>query len=241
MGNTPARARAKETLWRLLALALAHPAPEFHAALARGDYHAAFADAWSRLTGRAWRDPGHAPSFEAFEAGFISAFLHGRAGKPVAALLAGDHEHVLGGLTRPVFMLNLIQVYKHFGLKVATADEGHQDEPDHLASMTEFMAVLCHLEARALEGGKDPSPYRRAQRDFLCRFLAPSLETVAGLLRRSPVPALDQTVFQAIQDMAAWGRTQVTELEARVGPYRDPDAPVNRTRPEESATQNLWG
>ncbi|MEO0822725.1 MAG: molecular chaperone TorD family protein [Pseudomonadota bacterium] len=241
MGNTPERARAKETLWRLMALALAHPAPEFHAALARGAYHAGFADAWGKLTGRAWPDPGHAPDFEAFEAGFISAFLHGRSGKPVAALLAGDHENVLAGLTRPVFMLNLIQIYKHFGLAAASADEGHQDEPDHLASMTEFMAVLCHLEARALERGRDPSPYRRAERDFLSRFLAPSLESVAGLLRRTPVADLDPTVLQVVQDMAAWSRTQITELEAIVGPYRDPDAPAAQARQAEPAAQNLWG
>jgi TorA maturation chaperone TorD len=138
-------------------------------------------------------------------------------------------------------MLNLIQLYKHFGLQAAAQDEGRQDEPDHMASMTEFIAVLCHLEATALERGGDPSPYRRAQRDFLCRFLAPSLEAVAGLLRRAALPDLDPTVFQALQDMAAWSQSQITELEARVGPFRDPDAPTRPDRPAEPAAQNLWG
>ena len=113
-----------------------------------------------------WRQP---PDFAALEAGYITAFLHGPKGKPIASLLAGDHEHLLAGHARPVFMLNIAAFYRHFGLAAATEDEGRADEPDHLASLLEFMAVLAHLEARALSGGKDPSPYRRAQRDVLRR------------------------------------------------------------------------
>ena len=241
MGDSPDRARAKETLWRLTALALAHPAAEFHEALAQGDFHAGFSEAWGRVTGQLWPDPGHAPSFEAFEAGYISAFLHGPGGKPVADLRAGGHEPVLAGLTRPVFMLNLIQFYRHFGLQTATEDEGHTDEPDHMVAMTEFMAVLCHLEAAALEKDKDPAPSRRAQRDFLSRFVAPPFEAVAGQLRRTAVPDLDPTVAQLVQDMAAWSRSHIAELEARVGPFRNPDAPAAPTHAAQPATQNLWG
>lgn len=244
MGNSPGRATAKETLWRLSALTLAHPAPEFHAVLASGEFHDAFSEAWTQVTGANW--PRHAvvDDFSAFEAGFITAFLHGQKGKPVAALLAGDHDAILAGLTRPVFMLNLTTFYKHFGLKAATSDEGRADEPDHLASMTEFMAVLCHLEARALASGRDPGPVRRAQRDFLCRYLQPTLEVVAGLLRRHPIEGLDPSVHQLVQDMADWSRVQIDELEARVGPFRDPDAPRPagaHTPQAEPATQNLWG
>lgn len=244
MGNSPDRAAAKETLWRLAALALSHPAPEFHAAIASGEFHAAFDAAWARVTGRDWPRARPSADFAAFEAGFITAFLHGRRGKPVAPLLAGDHDAILAGLTRPVFMLNLTAFYKHFGLRAAMEDEGRQDEPDHLASMLEFMSVLCHLEAGALSRGGDAAPSRRAQRDFLCRYLKPSLGSVAGLLRRAQLRGLDPTVFQLVQDMADWSDSQITELEARVGPFRDPDAPkpamagIGRT---ETATQNLWG
>ncbi len=241
MGDSPRRAAAKETLWRLAALAVAHPAREFHDALMSGAFHTAFSDAWAEITGAPWRAPPALADYAAFEAGFIAAFLHGPKGKPVAALLAGEHEHVLAGLTRPVFMLNLTAFYKHFGLQAAQADEGRQDEPDHLATMLEFMAVLCHLEAGALERGRDPAPPRRAQRDFLCRYLAPTLEGVAGCLRHYPVAALDPTLNRLMQDMAHWAQAQIAELEARVGPFRDPDAPRPAGAAPEPATQNLWG
>ncbi len=241
MGDSSARARAKETLWRLAALAFGHPSPEFHVAVASGEFHAAFSDAWADLTGAAWPRPGPAGEFAAFEAGYIAAFLHGPGGKPTAALLAGDHEEILAGLTRPVFMLNLAAFYKHFGLKAATGDEGRQDEPDHLASMLELMAVLCHLEAGALANGRDADPYRRAQRDFLCRYLHQTLTRVAGLLRQTPVPTLDPTLAQLVQDIADWGGHQITELEIRVGPFRDPDAPRPAHEAAEPAPQNLWG
>ena len=243
MGNSPARARAKETLWRLSALAFAHPASEFFDAITSGQFHEAFSAAWTQVVGRAWPRAEPSPDFTSFEAGFIAAFLHGRSGKPVAALLAGDHEKILAGLTRPVFMLNLTAFYRHFGLEAATGDEGRVDEPDHLACMPEFMSVLCHLEAEALRSNRDPAPYRRAQRDFLCRYLSPMLDAVAGELRRQRVPDLDPTVFQLLQDIADWSYQQVGELEARVGPFRDPDAPkpAHGTRQaSEPATQNLW-
>ncbi len=240
MGNSPARARAKETLWRLTALALAHPAPEFHDAIASGRFQAAFSSAWSDVSGNAWPGSAIAGDFAAYEAGYIRAFLHGRGGRPIAALLAGDHEHLLAGLTRPVFMLNLWAFYKHFGLQAAAGDEGRADEPDHLATMSEFMAVLCHLEAGALERSGDASGYRRAQRDFLCRYLGPALETVAGLLQRGDIADLDPTLSRLVHDMSIWVGQQISELEARVGAFRDPDAPGPRET-EEPAAQDLWG
>lgn len=239
VSDTAERARARETLWRLAALALAHPTRELRDAIASGAFHEAFAAAWGAVTGRAWPRPAPPAEFPAFEAGYIAAFLHGRNGKPVAALLAGDHEELLRGLSRPVFMLNVAGFYGHFGLKSAVADEGHADEPDHLSAMSEFLAVLCHLEAGALARGSDAAPSRRAQRDFLARYAAPTLDCVAGKLRRQPVADLDPTVAQVLQALAAWAPGQLAELEARVGPYRDPDMPPPATTAP--AAQNLWG
>lgn len=239
VADEAARASAKETIWRLAALAFAHPAPEFHARLASGAFHDAFAAAWGDVTGRGWLRPAPPADFAGFEAGYIAAFLHGRDGKPTASLLAGDHSELLRGLSRPVFMLNVAAFYGHFGLKAAADDEGRADEPDHLAAMAEFMAVLCHLEARLCASGRDAGPPRRAQRDFLARYLAPALEALGARLRRRPVPDLDPTLAQLTDELAPWARAQVAALEARVGPFRDPDAP----RPAEAPApaQNLWG
>ena len=241
MGDSPQRARAKETIWRLAALAFGHPSKEFFEAVTTGQFHAAFSEAWAGATGSAWPKLPASPDYASFEAGYISAFLHGRGGKPTAALLAGDHDDILAGLTRPVFMLNIAAFYKHFGLKAATGDEGKNDEPDHLTSMLELMSVLCHLEANALAKGKDASGYRRAQRDFLSRYLGQTLEAVAGLLRRHPVDLLDPTIAQLVQDMPLWAEAQISELEIRVGPFRDPDSPGKNTAPAEPVAQNLWG
>jgi len=242
-----ARPRAKETLWRLLALALAHPTQEFRDVLADGSFHDAFAAAWWEITGRRWSRPAAPGTLSALEAGYITAFLHGRNGKPVASLLAGDHEELLRGLSRPAFMLNVGAFYSHFGLKAAVEDEGQLDEPDHAAAMAEFMAVLCHLEAHACARGADAGGPQRAQRDFLARFLAPLLDTLARKLRRKPVSGLDPTVAQLLEEMAPWARQQIAELEARVGPFRDLDGPrpaatdVTKDAVKDSGPQNLWG
>jgi len=217
--------------------------------LKSGCFHSAFSQAWTIVTGHGWHRQPPSDDFPTLESGFIAAFLHGRKGKPVAPLLAGDYEHLLAGHTRPVFMLNISAFYRHFGLKAATADEGRADEPDHLASMLEFMAVLAHLEARALSRGHDPAPYRRAQRDFLHRYLVPLLKAVADRLRHSPSTALDPTLRQLVDELPAWAEGQAHELEARVGSYHTPDdqnaarssvpAPVTGTR--RTVDQNLWG
>ncbi len=232
------RARAKETIWRLTALALAHPAPELRDAIAKGDFHAAFAEAWGDVTGRAWPECTAPAPFDVFEGGYIGVFLHGKNGKPTASLLAGDHEELLQGLARPVFMLNVAAFYGHFGLKAAVEDEGRADEPDHASAMAEFMAVLCHLEAQALAGNADASAPRRAQRDFLARYLAPMMETVARKLTRTSV-VLDPTLAQLLRELGPWARQQIAELEARVGRFHDPDAP--RIDADKAAPQTLWG
>lgn len=241
MGDSPGRAKAKETIWRMAALLLEHPSPEVYDAISSGELHAAFSAAWAGVTGSAWPKPAVSGDYDQYEAGYIQAFLHGHRGKPIAALLAGDHEHILKGLTRPVFMLNISAFYKHFGLQPAVEDQGKKDEPDHLASMLEFMAVLCHFEARALAQGKDASGYRRAQRDFLCRYLADTLETVVGLLRQHRVDELDPTLFQLLQDVTTWSALQIGELEQKVGAFRDLDSAKPDTAPAEPAVQNLWG
>ena len=116
--------------------------------------------------------------------------------------------------------------------------------------MLEFMAVLVHLEVGSLRRDRDPAAYRRAQRDFLRRYLGPLLQAVAEGLRGWPAEALDATVRQLIAELPDWADHQAAELEARVGRYHDPDA-GNAARAEAAegrttaatrvVDQNLWG
>jgi len=238
MGNSPARARAHEALYRLAAAALSHPIPELHEAFADGRFHASFDDAWSAVTGRHWPQSPTSTDFAELESGYIDMFLHGRRGQPRVDLMAGAHDNLRGGVTRPVFMLNVQAFYRHFDLRPATGDEGRSDEPDHVATMLEFMAVLHHLEAQALERGADPGPYLRAQRDFLQRYLLPLMQAIQQGVSAETRVALDANLLRLIEDLPQRLRQQLVELEARVGQGErslesQPDEP-------RLVAQNLW-
>lgn len=241
MADAPERADAKGAIYRLAAVAFGHPLPEFQRALEDGSFHAVFNEAWRQITGRQWPDVCVSDDFAALEAGYIDTFVHGRSGKPRVPLLAGEYEHLLDGKTRPAFMLDLRAFYRHFGLQSATDDEGRPEEPDHLIDMLEFMAVLSHLEARALERGADPSGYRRAQRDFLHRYLLPLMDAIYQGVAAESGLSLDSTLVRMAEDLPEWVRQQLVELEARVGPYSDqrPSATDRRNGPR-AVEQNLW-
>jgi len=244
MSQSPKRAQAKETLWRLLAAAMGHPTPELYDSLVDGRFHEAFGQAWQYLHDQPWPHANCLPTYTDYEASYIYAFLHGHKGRPVASLLAGEYDAVLAGLSRPVFMLNLGQFYKHFGLQAATADEGRQDEPDHLAVMAEFMAVLCHLEALALGRKRNPAPYRRAQRDFLARYLSPFIQRLSKRLNEKAAAKLDPSLALLLKEMATWSEQQIAELEAAVGVFRPLDQPAadfSAQTDTDNAVQNLWG
>lgn len=241
-GDSAERAAAKESIWRLAALAFGHPTAETHGAFSSGDFQRAFDQAWSAVTGRRWPEDPSSPDLATLEAGYITAFLHGPKGKPIASLLAGDHERLLAGHARPVFMLNMTAFYRHFGLQAAIDDEGRADEPDHLATMLEFMAVLCHLEANAIREGRDPGSFRRAERDFIKRILGPMLQTLAGCLHAGLATGLDPIIARLVDELPPWAESQAAELEARVGPCRDPDQPgFAGTTTKQVAAGDLWG
>lgn len=238
MGNSSERARANVALYRLAAAALAHPVPELHQAFAEGRFHQAFNSAWQAITGRAWPHVPASADFTELEAGYIDMFMHGQRGKPRVHLLAGDYDALREGVTRPVFMLNIQAFYQHFDLRAATGDEGRHEEPDHVATMLEFMAVLHHLEAQALDHGADPAPYRRAQRDFLQRYLVPLLETIRREVTSQQHTRLDANLMRLIEDLPTRMHQQLAELEARIGPGVDVSE-HEAERPRQLA-QNLW-
>lgn len=100
------------------------------------------------------------------------------------------------------------------------------------------MAVLHHLEARALERGSDPGPYRRAQRDFLHRYLAPLMETIYREVLAERQVHLDANLLRLIEDLPQRLRQQLTELEVRVGPAAD--SAVGSPDQQRNLAQNLW-
>ena len=79
-----------------------------------------------------------------------------------------ESEYGSGGRTDRDIVQELLRFYGHFGVKL---NEKEKDYPDHLVAELEFMAFLAGKEADSSERGKDPSPYRLAQRDFLERHL----------------------------------------------------------------------
>lgn len=238
MGDSSERAEANVVIYRLAAAAFGHPVPELHEAFADGRFHDAFNSAWRSITGRDWPRSPASESFTDLEAGYIDMFLHGRRGQPRVHLLAGDHETLRGGVTRPVFMLNVQAFYRHFDLQAATEDEGRTEEPDHVATMLEFMAVLHHLEARAIERGNDPSAYRRAQRDFLHRYLVPLMEALYQGVSAERHGQLDANLLRLIEDLPQRLRQQLAELEVRIGPCAD--LATGSSERQHNLAQNLW-
>ncbi len=238
MANTPERADATGAIYRLAAAAFGHPLPELQQAFADGSFHATFNLAWHAVTGRDWPRCKASVDFATLESGYIDTFIHGRRGKPRVPMLAGEYEHLLAGHSRPVFMLNVQAFYRHFGLRAATDDEGRIEEPDHLVDMFEFMAVLSYFETRALAGHSDPSPYRRAQRDFLQRYLVPLLEAMRRGIAAEKRLNLDATLVRMMEDLPEWTRQQLAELEAAVGPCVD--SAEGETRQKRAVEQNLW-
>lgn len=73
-----------------------------------------------------------------------------------------------GEMSRDDIQEGVVRFFEHFGLGLKPEE---RDFPDHLVAELEFMAFLASKEANALAEGKDATPYRLAQRDFLTRHL----------------------------------------------------------------------
>ena len=133
--------------------------------------------------------------------------------------------------------VNVQAFYSHFGLKAAVDDEGHQDEPDHLVAMLEFCALLCYLERQALEQGKDAAPYRRAQRDFLMRYLLPLLHAMCAAYAKERHLGLDANLEYLLKALPDWAAQQQLALEAQVGVYTKETSLIASSN---SAGQSMW-
>jgi DMSO reductase family type II enzyme chaperone len=94
-----------------------------------------------------------------------------------------------GGLyigARMKTMEEAVRFYNHFGL---TLSETPRELPDHITTELEFVHFLAFREAEAIEGGDDPEPFQRAQRDFIARHLGRWVPKMrAKLEENSPMP-----------------------------------------------------
>lgn len=235
--NQAERAQASEAVYRLAAVALAYPLEETLEALQEGRLQAALDAALQTLGEAPWPELLVSASLDDLEVGYMSTFIHGRRGKPRVALVASAHDSLIGGQTPGAFLLNVQAFYSHFGLKAAVDDEGHKDEPDHLVAMLEFCALLCFLEAQALAEEKDAAPYRRAQRDFLARYLLPLLQVIRTGYAKESQFGLDQNLAHLLEILPDWASRQQRALEAMVGVY--PHI-ASQKASSDSASQSMW-
>lgn len=101
-------------------------------------------------------------SYGDFESGYIGLFDVGAAGPP-CPLYGGAY-----GGDRMKVMEDALRFYQFFGLQLS---EEIRELPDHLTTELEFLHFLTFRETEMREQGADPSPFLRAQRDFLTRHV----------------------------------------------------------------------
>ena len=109
-----------------------------------------------------------------FQAEYLRIFEIGQ-GMPPCPLYSGLYQ---GG--RKAVMEELARFYSYFGLSI---EHGSGELPDHLTTEFEFMHFLAFKELAALGQQKDPTPYRRAQADFLERQITNWLPVLEKRLR----------------------------------------------------------
>ena len=230
-------AEPREAIYHLSAVAFAYPLKETQQALEEGRLQAAFSDAWIASGAQAWPELNASKDLHSLEIGYMATFIHGHRGKPRVPLVASAYSQLVAGQTPGAFMLNVQAFYSHFGLKAAVDDEGIKDEPDHVVTMLEFCALLCHLELQALVGGRDTTPFRRAQRDFLARYLIPMLRMLRGTYAKENHYGLDATLAHLITVLPDWASAQHRALENQVGPS---SKSTTENTSVASANQPMW-
>ncbi len=162
------RGAARSNLYRLLSQSCLFPSAEFHAAVIDGSLRDALLADTSALP---FEVPVNGPAladgpadYQEFQSEFIRLFEVG-VGSPPCPLYGGLY---MGG--RRKVMEECTRFYNYFGL---TSGGTSRELPDHLSVELEFMHYLTFEEVAALQQGGDADSYRRAQRDFLGRQLAP--------------------------------------------------------------------
>ena len=166
MGEDEKTAAARSRTYELFAHLFEYPDQSFGEAIRSGELAETIRQTLSvldpsLLEGSDWDALGNAGEGEddlAIE--YTRLFDVGASGPPCP---------LYGGLyfgARMKTMEEAVRFYNHFGL---TLSDSPREMPDHITTELEFLHFLAFREAEALQNGRDPGPFRRAQRDFAAR------------------------------------------------------------------------
>lgn len=198
------RTASRSRLYSLLAAVLQFPTPELHEQLEAGAYGQALLGAAEALPYSLVlvRDALVASfGYTDFQAEYIRLFDVGPKGPPPCTLYEGEYR----GGGRMQVMEDLLRFYQHFGLALSPE---RRELPDHLTVQLEFLHYLTFKELAALTRGLDPSPYRRAQKDFLERHPSRWLPHLRAKILREralpPFPALVGAVHDLVRAELAY-------------------------------------
>jgi len=197
-------AAGRSRLYQLLAQAFAFPDQDLYDAVRDGALAAAIADVCALvpydMTDAVTSDLRVAPdSYADFESEYIRLFDVGAAGPPCplyGGVYIGDRMKVMEDATR---------FYNFFHLRLSPQ---MRELPDHITTELEFLHYLTFREAEVRQGGLDPSPLLRAERDFLTRHLCkwlPRLQAKLGKQTAGPFfPALVRFAATFFERDRAW-------------------------------------
>jgi DMSO reductase family type II enzyme chaperone len=166
MTGEAATAAARSRTYELFARLFDYPDRAFGEAIRNGQLAEAVRETLraldpSLLEGADWSALGNAGEAEEdLAVEYTRLFDVGASGPPCP---------LYGGLyagARMKTMEETVRFYNHFGL---TLSDQPREMPDHITTELEFLHFLAFREAEALQGGEDPGPFRRAQRDFATR------------------------------------------------------------------------
>jgi DMSO reductase family type II enzyme chaperone len=182
-------ASARSALYRLLAHSFNFPTLDFYKLVEGGEFygtvrgilnvlpHLKVAHSYENKLRRVTAD------FDQFCAEYVRLFDVGSGrGKPPCPLYGGEYP------LRPRLdvMEELVRFYGFFDLALSQQD---RELPDHLSVELEFLHYLSFRESDAFERGADPSPYQRAQADFIERQVGQWLPVMRGKLEaQAPLP-----------------------------------------------------
>lgn len=189
-------AEAAARTYQVLARALDYPDAAFWAALAEPHLDVTL----DRL------------SPEEREAEYLASFETG--GVPLYEGLCLDKEG------REGIQEDLLRFYHFFGLRLSGEA---RDFPDHLSAELEFMGHLLVLEEKAWTDGRDASPFRLAQRDFLARHLARWVPELGARMDRRGLASDYRRLVGRLEQVVA---THLDDLETILGPVAPSPAVV---------------